>query len=323
MSRFVIPLSLILLLASAACGGGTPATPTASVSTPVSAPASTPIPATETALPAEATAAPQAAVTQTDDNGLPLNADGVAVVAQVNGEDITLPAFERAIARRQAGTLVADYNTLVAAELDTIIEQLLIEQAAEELGIAITDEQVEAEIASQRALVGSAPLYDPTLYTEDEYREAQRQALLTPLVIEAIIASQEPVPEANARHIVVDTEAEAQVALARLQNGEAFEIVARELSKDVTTRDSGGDLGWFIAEDLPLTPELANAAFQMQPGQIAGPIPTQIGYHILQLLALGERQPSEVAQDPLLAQARFNTWLQALLSSATIERYLN
>lgn len=323
MSRSLLLFSVVLLFC-AACGGAqeapaadaNPTNPTATVSAAMP---------TEAAAAATAPAAAQDApsATQTDDNGLPLNAAGVAVVAQVNGQDITLPEFERALARRQAGTLVADYNTLVAAELDTMIEQILIVQAAAELGLTISDEQVENEIANQRSLIGSGVLYDPTLYTEEEYREAQREALLTQAVIERVIATQEPLPEARARHIVVDTEEEAQLALSRLQNGEDFEVVARELSNDVTTRDSGGDLGWFIREDLLLTPELANAAFQMQPGQIAGPIPTQIGYHIIQLLELGERQPGDIADDPILAQSRFSNWLQTLLENASIQRFLN
>ncbi|MDX1993980.1 MAG: peptidylprolyl isomerase [bacterium] len=358
MSRLRLVLgTALLILICAACGGTTdtansdtnstnnqslsnqplsnqPISATATPNTDVTAEATNPVAAEAASnASAEVVVVPTAAVptgssfTATGNEAyppeLPLNAQGVPLVARVNDVEITWPAFQRALSRRVAGTSAADYDVLAASELETLIEQVIIQQAAAELGISISDDDVTAEIEQQRSLANGQPLYDPTLYTEEEYREAQRAALLTGAVILAVTQSAEPVPQVRARHILVNTQDDAQAALDRLQNGEDFAALAAELSNDVTTRDAGGDLGWFIREDLVFTPELANAAFQMQPGQIAGPIPTQLGYHIIQVLEVGQREPGTGTEDPNLSAARFTAWLQAQFEQAAIERYLN
>ena len=45
-------------------------------------------------------------------------------------------------------------------------------------------------------------------------------------------------------------------------NGEDFAALAAELSNDETTRQQGGDLGWFTVDEL-LVPELGKAAFAL------------------------------------------------------------
>ncbi|PAX08412.1 peptidylprolyl isomerase [Sphingomonas lenta] len=59
-----------------------------------------------------------------------------------------------------------------------------------------------------------------------------------------------------------------------------FAYYARNFS-EATTRSTGGDLGWVRAETLP--PEIAQAAAQMQVGQVAGPVEVPGGFSILYL----------------------------------------
>lgn len=255
---------------------------------------------------------------------LPLNGAGMPVVARVNGQDITLPQYERALARAAQNSGAADLNALAVSVLDTLIEQALINQAAAALNIVVTDEEVNQEYEISRSLLESDQAWqewlDLNLYTEEEYRESLREALLTNRLLYSVTGVEgQEIIEIHARHILVSTEAEANAVITRLQAGEDFAALAQELSNDVTTRDQGGDLGWFIREDLT-TPELADVAVQLEPGQIAGPIPTLLGYHIIQTLEKNRRQV--LPEDEfVLVRAQFDNWLEQQLEAATIERF--
>jgi len=88
--------------------------------------------------------------------------------------------------------------------------------------------------------------------------------------------------EVRARHILVQTEAEARAALAEVKGGADFAEVAKRLSKDPGSRESGGDLGFFKKSDM--VPEFAEAAFAMQPGQVSSaPVRSPFGWHIIKL----------------------------------------
>jgi peptidyl-prolyl cis-trans isomerase C len=80
------------------------------------------------------------------------------------------------------------------------------------------------------------------------------------------------------RHLVVADEAQARAALARLQGGEAFAAVAKEVSLDAATREGGGDLGVLSAAEL--AGPFAEAAFAAVVGQPFGPVKTDLGWHL-------------------------------------------
>lgn len=112
--------------------------------------------------------------------------------------------------------------------------------------------------------------------------------------------------QARARHILVETEAEAISVTNRLEAGEAFEDLAAEVSLDPGSGANGGDLGWFT-RDMMVAP-FAEAAFSQEIGVIGEPVNTQFGYHIIEVLEREERELDEAA----LARARqaaYDTWL--------------
>jgi len=255
---------------------------------------------------------------------LPLNNDGIAIVAKINGDEITLPEFQRALARRQLESEAADPRALASDVLDTIIEQTLIEQAAESLDISVSETEVDAAVSDLRQTAGSDEAWQEwltaNLYTEDEVRSDQRNGLITQQVVSAVTHNiSDKVKVVHARHILVPTEAQATDLLARIQSGADFAELAQQYSTDVTSKDSGGDLGWFTEYDL-LEPVLAQVAFSLLPGQVAGPVATRLGYHVIQALEFSE-QPVTPEQRAVLTQKQFENWLQSLLDSATIERF--
>ncbi len=265
------------------------------------------------------TAAPPAIQVET----LPTNEAGVPIIARVNEAEITLPQYQRMVERNQqafgGGTNAAHLA------LQTLIQQSLIDQAAAQFNITVSAEEVEQEFQGLMTSAGGGEAWQQWLasnsYTEDELRATLRETLLTSRVRDRITGDlSQPVLQAHARHILVATQDEANQLLVRLQSGEDFAALAAQYSLDSSSSSNGGDLGWFTSEEL-LEPTLSQIAFQLQPGQIAGPIQTSLGYHIIQMIEIAQREidPEKRAQ---LGQSRFESWLNTLTASATIEQYL-
>ncbi len=109
------------------------------------------------------------------------------------------------------------------------------------------------------------------------------------------------------------------------EEGKSFSELASEFSEDVSASE-GGYLGWFYVEEL--RPEFAKAIQGVEPGRIAGPVTTDLGYHILFISAQksqGLEQGSPVwerIRETLIERKRtdfFNSWIEKLRKIGTIE----
>jgi peptidyl-prolyl cis-trans isomerase D len=80
-----------------------------------------------------------------------------------------------------------------------------------------------------------------------------------------------------------DEQAKAKIEAARrrIQGGEDFAKVAREVSEDPASKASGGDLGYFGRNSQ--VKEFEDAAFAAEPGKLVGPIQSSLGYHLLEV----------------------------------------
>jgi peptidyl-prolyl cis-trans isomerase C len=79
----------------------------------------------------------------------------------------------------------------------------------------------------------------------------------------------------------VKTEKEAQSAMERLQRGEKFANIAREISLCPSGK-RGGDLGKFGRGRM--VKEFEEAAFALQKGQMSPVVKTKFGYHLIRRL---------------------------------------
>jgi len=87
--------------------------------------------------------------------------------------------------------------------------------------------------------------------------------------------------EVHCAHILVKTEKEAQTVVERLNKGEKFSNVAKEVSI-CPSRKNGGDLGTFTRGKM--VKEFEQAAFALEKGQTSPIVKTQFGYHIVKRL---------------------------------------
>lgn len=81
--------------------------------------------------------------------------------------------------------------------------------------------------------------------------------------------------------------AKAEAALGRIRAGADFAQVAREVSEDPATASRGGEVGLVARGEL--VQPFEEAAFRLAPGEVAGPVRTPFGYHVIKLL---ERVPA-------------------------------
>ena len=82
-------------------------------------------------------------------------------------------------------------------------------------------------------------------------------------------------------HILVKTETEAKNVKSRLEKGEKFSAIAKNVSLCPSAK-KGGDLGTFARGKM--VKEFEKAAFALEKGQTSVPVKTQFGYHIIKRL---------------------------------------
>jgi peptidyl-prolyl cis-trans isomerase C len=257
------------------------------------------------------------------------------LAARVNGQPILLETYERELARHEQALaelgLEKDEQVYREEVLQALIERALIMQAAEREGIVITPEMVTERIEELREAAGESGNFEAWLeanqWTEDEFREALAQEMVTEAMVTAVTADvPQAVEQVRARYIQVDSAELAQSLLAEIEAGANFATLASLHSLDQITAPIGGDLDFFARGSL-LVPEVEEAAFALQPGEtsdvIAASSNDQPVYYLVQTI---ERDPQRPLTDNMrynLLQQRFETWLGQLWSQATIERFID
>lgn len=156
-------------------------------------------------------------------------------------------------------------------------------------------------------------------YTQNDLRELIRRSLLREKVYEAITKdTPTSADQVWARHILVKTEDEAKKVLDRLNKGEKFADLAKELSTDTSNKDQGGDLGWFTTGKM--VKPFEDEAFKLKVGEISQPVKTDFGYHIIQVLG-HEVRSFDAQQISEAKQKVYQDWLDAAKKAANVQTY--
>jgi len=200
--------------------------------------------------------------------------------------------------------------TASPAEVDVALQQEMSDYPLAGYGYASSSpgstdlESVDQARQDLKALLGKGKLLTEdevrTLILEDRVFRTKLQSQMG----ESVKTSGEQV---RARHILVDTEDQAKGVLARLQKGEDFAALAKELSKDTSNKDSGGELGWFPRGKM--VPEFDDVAFSLKVGEISQPVKTTYGYHIIQVEEKSDNRPFDDAYVQQQRAKLFNDWL--------------
>jgi parvulin-like peptidyl-prolyl isomerase len=337
--------ALLLVLVLAACGtgedgkeqatAGGPATATVSV---WSSALTAGLTATDVARPTgfEFTTVPVLATQAVPTSIPPTPTSPAPLAAAVNGQYIVLADYERRVGQYEMALLRqgldpdSEEGSAALAQmrqdvLEGMIDNALIEQGAESLGLSLSDAEVEVQIEADIIAGGGQSAFGEWLQatgqTREDYKGMVRGALLSQAVAEVVA---EVVPaeaeQVHLRQIVVDSEEQALEILALLQAGAEFAELARERSVAAGSEDDDGDLGW--CPRGVVAPELERAAFALQAGRVSDVVRVGEGYYIVQVV---EREPARTlsaAAQLNLRRAAFELWLEDVKMTAEIERFV-
>lgn len=271
---------------------------------------STPVPPPATTLPPTPTVTPE------------------PLAATVNGQPLPLAGYTQEVERCQAGKQSAglDPADCAAVVLQSLIEQAVVEQAASASGLTVSDSDLDAELARIQNNLGGPDGYSQwlsaNLYTDEEFRAALRRDLLRARMAEQVTASvSENAEQVHARELLVADELTAQDLLAQIRAGGDFAALAAAYSLDLSSRPAGGDLGWF-PRGLLTTPEVEQAAFNLQPGETSEVIHSALGYHLVQTLERDPVHSLSPAVEQALRARTYEVWLTGALAQAEIQKFV-
>lgn len=207
--------------------------------------------------------------------------------------------------------------------LDNMINNVLIRQAAEEMGIEVSDSDVATEVDSLKQGFESDEQFTEALAQAgmdvDALNQQVREQLVTERLLESLSEDIEIGDEeieayyagneaqfteqaaVHASHILFDPadEATATAVLAEVREGGDFAALAKEYSKDPGSAANGGDLGW---PSTPFVPEFQEAADALDAGEISELVETTFGWHIIKVIEKRETRvkPLEEVKDQIV-----------------------
>jgi len=253
---------------------------------------------------------------------VPARAETVSrIAAVVNDEIITTYQLEKKVAERLSGQATGkelsaeERDTLRRGILSEMVEEALVRQRIAELGLKVSDDEIEAAIQDvqrqnklTREQLVQALQYEGLAF--DDYRENLRKQILRFKLLgrevqsKVEVTNQEirdyfrehiddyreppfvrlnsitfPVPEKATPAQTEAVRAKAEEALEQLRHGEEFYTVLLSYSADQSA--NGGDLGSFREGEL--TPAFERAVRGLKEGEVSGVIETPQGFHILQV----------------------------------------
>ena len=205
------------------------------------------------------------------------NRDTDFVVAEVNKTQIFFVDIEELAISR---TLIGEGETL---EFDSVIYNVVLNEAIDQrlLALKALEKKLDQEPEVIRRL---AVAREFTL--SNEMLEKHIKNKVNDRTIEKLYVEQKSLrgqrDEIQVRHILVEDFKVASKVTMKLSEGESFDDLVSEYSKDIYTNESGGILPYF-SKDM-MDDEFSTLAFSLTIGEVSSPVETKDGWHIVQML---------------------------------------
>ncbi|MBT3721569.1 hypothetical protein HN789_06385 [archaeon] len=267
----------------------------------------------------------------------------------VNQEPVTLDEFNERY--EQIPPQYKDYITKDNL-LDQIIDEKLLLAKANEMGIIITDEEINEYMTNLTTEAGvtiedfEAMLSENGLTLDDAKIVYKRSMTLNQVVQQLVFSDLEiseidisdyynknietfKTPESiNVSHILVchnesercESELSKEESLVRaneiieLIDEDNFASIALEYSDEPAAQQTLGNLGW-VNREIPFDQDFLDASFELEVGEISEPVETIFGYHIITVF---ETRPEETLELDTVKNAINQTLLNELQSGAYI-----
>ena len=200
------------------------------------------------------------------------------------------------------------------------LEQIVIEKVLNDK-YEVSKEDVDAEFEEVKAQFGDefqnalkeSGLTEDTLRSNIKFNQLRNKAIADSITDEDIKAYYDQASmELKARHILVKDEETANEVIEKLNAGEDFATLAKELSEDTGSAENGGDLDWFTVGKM--VTEFNDAAYALEVNEISKPVKSQFGYHIIQVTDKREiedfgtlEEKKDAIKETLIANAQAST----------------
>jgi foldase protein PrsA len=230
--------------------------------------------------------------------------------------------------------------------LTQLVQQDLIDQYARDKKVDVSQAEIDKKETEIKAKY-PAGQFEQILKNQGLTEQDVQNILRQQLVLEKAVAPQVHVSDTDvkayfdknhttldkpeqvrARHILVADAATAKKVLAQVKAGGNWDALAKQYSTDPSSKDKGGELGFFGRGQM--VPAFQDAAFGAKVGQTVGPVKSPFGYHVIQV---EEKKPATKAsyasaqadiRKQLMQQAQAQqvpVFLQGLRSTAKIDVY--
>ena len=231
----------------------------------------------------------------------------------VNGEGITVVDFNAEVQRYL--TSQSSLEKTVSAEdasnavKDDLTAQLLLAQAAHADGFTLDDAGLQARIESLATQIGGADALSAWEsahgYTDEAFRSELKRAAESAWMRDKIVAAVPSTAEqVHVQQILLYNQDTAQSFLTQLNGGADFDELAFKANQ--LTR---GDLGW-VPRGYLLEPKIEEAAFGLEVGQHSDVITTDVGFHIVRILARDPQRPLSPDAYLALQELALKNWIE-------------
>lgn len=242
---------------------------------------------------------------------------------RVDGEGVTVAEYQAELTQLQQADKALGKTATADEEkkqvLDDLTDTLLLAQGAAQGGYKADDAALKDAISRLTTQLGSEQALKDWIaqhgYTDATFRSALARQMAAAWQRDQLSAGVPTVAEqVHARQILTIDENIANKAYELVKiPGTNFAAYAYQYDPQ-----TGGDLGWFPRGYLTQT-EVEAAAFTLQPGEISPVVKSQIGYHILQVIAREPSRPISPEALRVLQHKAIDEWLKGRRDSSKIE----
>ena len=208
------------------------------------------------------------------------------VVAVVNGNKITKQdkvKFEKSLP--PALLAKQDQSTLSQNITNQLVDIEVLKQAAMKSGIEKTKEVQDAiKKATEQVIINAFIIKQLETKVNDKAIEAEYTKFR-----EEYTKKVKGKKEIKLRHILLGNEQEAMKVIKKLESGQDFQKLARDVSADKESAKNGGELGYILEGTIP---EFDKHLTGLMVGKHSkSPVKSKLGYHVFKVEDRRKAQP--------------------------------
>lgn len=197
----------------------------------------------------------------------------------ISWHDIKLDSDALALYLSKSGAPESEYtgDTFRTRVLHRQMLTISAEKFAKELGVSVTEEDLNKEIEAISAASGGKEKVEADIqknfgWSMDQYRDRVVKSMLLLQAVQKKLLTDET--------FIGPAKTQIEDVLAQLKAGKDFAELAKQVSQD-SSAAQGGDLGFM--KQGQTVPEFDAALFSMKRGQVSEVIKTEFGYHIIKV----------------------------------------